>query len=242
MKYKVTLLQKFLCEVRRYGLIGLVIDRAKRMRPSVRAELRKRRIRSLAFDKEHNVDTAGVIPPWDVDVSSGFGIRGAGYEASDPQYFADALRALPIDHAKYVFIDFGSGKGRALLLAAEFPFKKITGIEYSKELHDAAQENIRNYKSGTRQCLNVESVFEDAAAYPLPDECLVCYFFNPFAGRIMVRVLDNIIGSYRRRPRDIFIVYYNPKCAKQIDDTRIFKKVYETNGIRVWRAAYSALE
>ncbi len=240
MKYSATLLERFLCEVRRYGFFGLLVDRLKRLRPSVRIEAAKRKMRSLAFDREHNVDTGGVISPWAVDVSCGLGFYGKGYEASDPQRFMDTLRSLPLEHEKFVFLDLGSGKGRALLLASEFPFKRIVGVEYSKELHELALENIRRYKSGTRKCVNVESVLEDAAAFPIPDDPLVCYFFNPFAGRTMTRVLDNIVASFRRRPRDIFIVYYNPAYARLIEDAVIFEEARSSNGIRVWRAAKKA--
>jgi tRNA1(Val) A37 N6-methylase TrmN6 len=42
------------------------------------------------------------------------------------------------DLRDYTFIDFGSGKGRALLMAADLQFKSLIGIELRKELHDKA--------------------------------------------------------------------------------------------------------
>ncbi len=44
------------------------------------------------------------------------------------------------------FVDIGSGKGRVLIAAAEHPFLQVAGVEYSKELHEAALNNIRSAK------------------------------------------------------------------------------------------------
>lgn len=45
-----------------------------------------------------------------------------------------------------VFVDFGSGKGRVLLIAAESGFNEVRGIEISPVLCDIAAKNIAIYK------------------------------------------------------------------------------------------------
>ena len=70
----------------------------------------------------------------------------------------------------HLFIDFGSGKGRALLLASELPFKKIVGIEFSPPLHEIARANWRNYLSATQRCKAVELLCLDVVEYAIPPE------------------------------------------------------------------------
>src|SRR5438045_1688063 len=60
-----------------------------------------------------------------------------------------ALRDLPLGaggYSQYTFIDVGSGKGRVLFVAAEYPFRKVMGVEFSNALHDAGVANFKGYK------------------------------------------------------------------------------------------------
>jgi hypothetical protein len=54
-------------------------------------------------------------------------------------------KKLNIDPRNFTFIDFGSGKGRVLLIAAGLPFKAVVGIEFSRELHEIAVQNISRF-------------------------------------------------------------------------------------------------
>ena len=47
----------------------------------------------------------------------------------------------------FTFVDLGSGKGRTLLMASDYPFRRIIGVELLPSLHQIAQENLRQYKS-----------------------------------------------------------------------------------------------
>ena len=67
------------------------------------------------------------------------------------------LRALDIDYSDFVFVDYGSGKGRTLLVAAEFPFKKIVGVEIAQELHAIAGKNVDQYRGNNRKCARVSA-------------------------------------------------------------------------------------
>jgi hypothetical protein len=53
------------------------------------------------------------------------------------------MAALPWRPEDFTVIDFGSGKGRALIVASECPFRRIIGVEFALELHRDAQQNIR---------------------------------------------------------------------------------------------------
>ena len=62
------------------------------------------------------------------------GYYTTGYAPTMPSALTQALAPLPIQHQDFTFIDIGCGKGRALLIAAQFPFRHLLGVEISTEL------------------------------------------------------------------------------------------------------------
>src|SRR5277367_2346382 len=121
------------------------------------------------FDRAHGVDTDGKFDGWtylsDLNIQSANWIDGNDYAAIEPLRFQQLMAALDFRFEDYTFIDFGSGKGRALLLASEFPFERILGLEFASELHKAAEENIRRYKSETQKCRDIASLNVDFADF-----------------------------------------------------------------------------
>jgi SAM-dependent methyltransferase len=194
--------------------------------------------REKEFDRKFGVDTAGTIPLSALDVNNENWEYGFSYQATDPTYFRVVLDELPIAHEEFTFVDFGSGKGRVLLLAADFPFRKILGVEISQRLHKIAEQNIRNYRNPAVKCAMMQSFFADAATYPIPDGRLVLYFFNPFEREIMVKVLSNIDRSLREQPREIYVVYRTPLLGSLMDQATFLKKVSARNGYAVYASVY----
>jgi Methyltransferase domain len=117
------------------------------------------------------------------------------------------LRNIEEDLSRFCFIDFGSGKGRVLLVASHYPFREVVGVEFSPALHEIAQDNIRKYRSPARRCQNVRSVCADAARFALPEQACVLYFNNPFAGPIFACVLRNIQVLHERAHCKIHVLY-----------------------------------
>jgi Methyltransferase domain len=113
-------------------------------------------------------------------------------------------------------IDFGSGKGRAFLLASEYPFKRIIGIEFAPELHLAAQQNIQKYSLRHAMCGPVESVCTDFLDFPLPDEPTVFFFFDPCEDAVLIKLLRNIRDSLAQHPRPAYLVYVGPTPSKKV--------------------------
>ena len=140
---------------------------------------------------------------------------------SRPRRARQALRALPVDdHAAYTFVDIGSGKGRMLLVAAEYPFRKVMGVEFAAELNDQATRNIAAYHSRKRRCREIESQCMDAVDFPFPDGNLVLYVFNPFGPATMQRFLEKLDGSLERSPRDVLVVTPFPEFEALFAATR----------------------
>ena len=162
------------------------------------------------FDLTHGVDTDGWIELDELDAAGESYLYAQAYVATAANAFREMLNGVPIKHEDFTFIDMGSGKGRTLLLASEWPFKKVIGVEFAKQLHDIARENIRRYRSDSQQCGEIESVCADAGVFPIPEGNLLIYFYNPFEEQIMRKVLANLARSLENHPRQIVIIYNKP--------------------------------
>ena len=65
---------------------------------------------------------------------SGNALHAVAYEPSPYHITTKIIQKLSIDHTRFSFLDFGSGKGRVLLIACQLPFKSVIGIEFSQDL------------------------------------------------------------------------------------------------------------
>jgi len=165
-----------------------------------------------SFDKKHGTDTGGIIALKDLIVTSGKTEACNWYEPMPTNVFRQLLDHLPINFGNFELVDFGSGKGRALLIAAEYGFRKSIGVEFAQDLHCIATENIAIYKKRhPQQAYDIEAICMDAMEYPLPNAPLVSFFYSPFTGKVMEQVLNNISASFAGHPREIIMVFYGQK-------------------------------
>lgn len=169
------------------------------------------------FDRKHGVDTSGHLNPGRLRVSSPNLVYSQYYKGIDPSHFDAMIRAAGVSYPDYSFVDFGSGKGRALLMASEYPFRDVTGVEFAEDLHRVAVENLKRYRSETVACRNVRSALGDATEFELPDAPLVIYLYDPFDGEVLARVIANIERSLRENPRDCVILYAHPRFRNLFD-------------------------
>jgi hypothetical protein len=166
----------------------------------------RRQAKRDRFDEEMGVSTAGIVRLESLSVPSENRRLGVRYQPSDPETLRRTIAALPIRYEEYAFVDIGSGKGRALLVASEFPFERILGVEFSQELHEIALRNIAAYSNPEQRCAAIEAVCADATEVELPGLPLVLYFYNPFLEPVMRRVMANVTASLEARPRPAFVV------------------------------------
>ncbi len=178
------------------------------------------------FDRKFGVDTSGVVRLADLTCSSANKDSGIWYEPTPLRTLKRVFSLLGPDARDLTFIDFGSGKGRTLLFASHLNFRRIIGVEFARELHEVAEENIRVYRSRQQKCFDIRSICSDAADFVLPDENCVLYFFHPFRADVMERVLSNVQTWYERRPRQLLALYYHPapECQQAIDNFGFLRK------------------
>lgn len=160
-------------------------------------------IRSRAEDRRRGVSTAEAVKDRELGISD---LRNHWYVATDYETFERAMAHVPIRAGQDVFVDFGSGKGRIVLLAAARPFRRVVGVEFAELLHELALRNV-----AAAGCRNVELVRADATQWSVPDDATVLFFFNPFEGEILRKVFENIRRSLAEHPRQVRIVYVRPE-------------------------------
>lgn len=181
------------------------------------------------FDRRHGLETGDAAPLAMFSVlDDGFDRRHdkRRYEAVPLVTFTRMMSRLPADLSDYAFIDFGSGKGRALLLACRYGFKRVIGVEFATELHGIAERNIETYRRRWAPDATIVLINRNAVCYPIPDQKCVFYFFNPFGDQVLAEVVSNIEESYDRRPRKMFFLYVNPHGAHVLH-SRTFVRLLE---------------
>ena len=170
-------------------------------------ERQRQRYGDMEYDWEHRVNTTSGTVSWRARL---LGLFHSPYQPTEPALFQEMMASLPIEFDQFTFIDLGSGKGRTLLMASEYPFMKIVGVELIAELHRAAEENIRAYRSPTQRCVQIEAVCADAGDFVFPNTPLVLYLFNPLPQAGLRRVLASLDRTLSAHPRAVYVLYHNP--------------------------------
>jgi hypothetical protein len=162
------------------------------------------------YDWDHRVNTTSAAVGWRDRL---LGVFHSSYQPSEPAIFhemLDALRQTGLDFSGFVFLDLGSGKGRTLLMASDYPFRRIVGVELLPALHRVALENLSKYHSDAQKCFALEAVCGDACEFVFPAEPLIVYLFNPLPEAGLRQVMVNLEESVRAHPRAVYVLYHNP--------------------------------
>lgn len=141
----------------------------------------------------------------------------------------EAVQGLAVKPGNH-FLDIGCGKGRALCVAAYYGFTKLTGIDFSAVLANAAAENLARTKQKFPS-IQYQVFNNDAFYFEIPDDVQCIFLFNPFDEVIMSGVVYNILESIKRSNRVITIVYVNA-LHKETFTIAGFKEVYHKKTMR----------
>jgi len=194
---------------------------------------RRQRYGDVDYDWEYRVDTTGATVGWRDRL---LGLLHSPYQPTDPALFHEMISKLEIDFSQFTFIDIGSGKGRALLMAADYPFRRVIGVELLPELHRTAQGNISRYKSDSQRCFAIESICADALNFVFPPEPMVIYLFNPLPQAGLTELLTNLERSLQQNPRPVFMLYHNPLLEHALLTRPWLRKVGGTHQYSIFAA------
>ncbi len=182
------------------------------------------------FDLLHGTDTGGRYSAADLDSVSLSSLYATGYLGIPPSTLRSALAALPVNHEDFSFVDIGCGKGRALFVAAEFPFRRLFGVEIASKLCEVAWANAARNPAWEKR---VSIANQDAKSFVFPDGPLVLFFYYPFYSRVLRRVLANVGRELRQSPRPFYLLhghlYVNASdSSAEHVDIRTYRKVMQS--------------
>ncbi len=133
------------------------------------------------------------------------------------------------------FVDIGCGKGRAMVVANYLGVKKITGIDFSKQLCDAAVENFKLTNKILPKA-KIKVLNNNAFYFAIEKDVDCIFMFNPFDDIIMSGLLENIEMSIQKKPRKITIIYINP-VDKELIQSYGYKEIYYVKKMRYVEAS-----
>jgi SAM-dependent methyltransferase len=182
---------------------------------------RRQRYGDVDYDWDYRVNTTGATVGWHDRLLGEF---LSAYQPTEPGLFHEILANLKIDFAAFTFIDLGSGKGRTLLMAADYPFRRVLGVELLPDLNRVAQENIGQYHSNSQKCFRIESLCQDARTFEFPPEPVLLYLFHPLPEAGLRQVMVNLEKSLARQPRPVYVLYHNPVLEHVLAETQFLRK------------------
>lgn len=195
----------------------------------------------LEFDSKYGVDTAGTISIGDLNVSSQNYVYGVRYQPIHEVDFAEVLEEFNLSYEQFTFVDFGAGKGRAIILAAALPFKKIIGVEFSDQLCSVAEENLTRLRQEQKACKDISLVHMDVAEFDLPrEDFLILFLYNPFGRPVMEQVASNVAAWYEEKPRRVIVLYFQPEHSDVWDSIAFLEKKRETRGLCIYESEPAA--
>lgn len=183
-------------------------------------------IRDLSFDFKYKTDTTSWTELQDLATLGDNKDHGFRYQPAQERSLRKVLREMrfPTDGA---FVDIGSGKGRVLMIASDYGFKRVIGVEFSDLLCGIARKNLALYSQARSRELEYQIHHADAAAFAIPDDVSLVFMNNPFDETVMRPVIANIVASLARKPREIHVVYSNPTCRALFDANDKFRVIGE---------------
>ena len=209
-------------------------------RPRPRDLLKLTRFPIHPFDQMHGVDTSGLVPARHL-------VTGHANDEHVTAYYGVApsiLRSLidrwretvpPHPISSYTFIDIGAGKGRGLLVASEFHFRKVVGIELNPELAAIARNNVEHWISmhaedfTAPQIAPIEVLEQDALDHKFPPTPTLLFLFHPFEAPVLRSLLRRIESQFAQRAGTLDLIYVNAECAGVLDRNPAFEQLFLDN-------------
>ena len=194
------------------------------------------------WDRMHRLDVVEGVAATPIGVEGGSGAEGFAYVASPRRLIRVVLRDLPICVRDATFVDLGSGKGGAVLVAADEGFAEAVGVEFSPTLHHVAVTNAARMTARHAGLAPTRFVLADAAGFAFPPTPLVIYLNNPFSERVMGQVLANLEASLRSRPRPVVLLYQEARHEFASDRTQNLRLIAESPALRRVNLDLSVME
>src|SRR5579863_940267 len=180
------------------------------------------------FDLRRGVQTSGLIPGRLLKTGHAHDRHSTAYFGVAPSVFRALLkrwqRTSPAALLeRFTFIDVGAGMGRAMLLAAEHPFRRVIGVELNPTLARVAQRNLEIWQAAGRARTPMQVVCGDAVEVPVPKGPCVLFLFNPFGASVMRRLMKRLSAVFANRAGRLDLLYVNNEQEHVIEGQAGFR-------------------
>lgn len=173
------------------------------------------------FDARFGTDTTRELTPGEAALPPERRVGATMYLPSmdgDLDAMFDALGWPVARLRETTFVDLGSGKGRAVFLAAMRPLRAAIGVELSPVLHGIAERNLEVMTASRALLAPVKLELGDATAFAVPRGPLIVYLYHPFRESIAAKVIDRVVASVAGAPRPVAILYAHPTLQRCLDE------------------------
>ncbi len=166
--------------------------------------------RELKGEKKYKINTTSVINLSQLNITGNQLAHATEYMPVNYFTMEQLLAHLPQKAREGTFLDIGCGKGRAMCMAAHFGFSKVAGIDFAKELIDAAEKNLRQTKQ-VFPGLQYKLLWNDMSEFEIEKTVSTVFLFNPFDEVLMKTVINTITASLKSHPRPFYVLYTSPR-------------------------------
>lgn len=184
------------------------------------------------FDLEFGVRTSGLIAGRHLKSGHRHDRHNTAYYGVAPSVFRSMVvrwrqtkPIAPID--EFTFIDLGAGMGRAVLLASEYPFRTVVGVELHPTLARIARRNATIWRAAARPLAPMRMVLGDAVEFRFPEGPCIAFLFNPFGAPVLRRLLATLASSFAHRPNELDILYVNNEHERELERQEGFKRMFQ---------------
>ena len=180
------------------------------------------------FDGQFGTQTSAILEQFETpeEVSISRFNNSARYHPTPINSIKLALESLKKyieSYESYIFIDVGSGMGRNLLIASEYPFKRIIGIEISCYLNNIAKSNVEIFKAKTGKCADFELHYLDALNFTFPEYNMVLYFWEPFKGEVADQFIKKLTVFLSGTSIEVYLIFLRDVFSS-VENSPVFKK------------------
>lgn len=172
--------------------------------------------RTHPVDVEYGIATSGFVRVEEISADPRLKALINPYGGSQPSVVRRVLRALG-EVGDYTFADLGCGKGRAVIVAGEFPFRAIMGIELSPDLVSIARANAETVAREFPQRTKIDIFQGNVVDFRFPDGNLVVFLYHSFGRELLSALIEKLEERLSSGLTHLFFVYYNPVHGDLLD-------------------------
>jgi SAM-dependent methyltransferase len=190
------------------------------------------------FDQIHGTDTSGLVPAADLVTGHPNDDHVTAYYGIAPSILRTLIerwRETPPPHplSRYSFLDLGSGKGRAILLASEFPFREVVGVELNPAMNAIATRNVDIWNGAHAEDATAGSIApirvvqDDVLNIPIPANPTLIFLFHPFEEPVLAPLLRRIEAAFAKKPGILDILYANAEHGNLLEHHPGFRLLWQ---------------